>query len=495
MRRSLITAIAIGCAAALAACGPRAGTLEAANETLGSAQINSIEFSGSGRWYQFGQAPNPTLPWPQFDVSRYTAVINYTTPAARVQMTRLQTVEPGRVRPAPVEAKVDQNVSGATAWNVPVPAAGAPAGAPPVPQGQPAAVEERVMEIWTTPHGFLRAAAANNATVQPNSSGGSDVSFAIGKNRYAGTINAQNVVERVQTWIDNPVLGDTPVEFAYSDYRDFGGVMFPSRIVRTQGGHPVLDITVSAVTANAPADVPVPAEANAAAPPVTVTVQKLADGVYYLTGGTHHSVAVDQKDHIVVVEGPQNEARSLAVIAKVKETIPNKPIRYLINTHAHFDHSGGLRTYVDEGATIVTHEMNRPYYEQAWAAPRTINPDRLAQSKKAATFETFTDKHVLTDGSRTIEIHQIAGGGHNDAFAMVYFPKEKILVEGDAYTPLAANAPPPAAANPYSVNLHENIQRLKLDVRQIAALHGPRLTTIADLRAAIGQAPAAAGTN
>jgi len=158
--------------------------------------------------------------------------------------------------------------------------------------------------------------------------------------------------------------------------------------------------------------------------------------------------------------------------------------------------TGGVRTYVDEGATIVTHAMNRPYYEQAWAAPRTINPDRLAESKKTATFETFTDKHVLTDGSRTIEIHQIAGGGHNDAFAMVYLPKEKILMEGDAYTPAAANAPPPAMPNPFSVNLHNNIQRLKLDVRQIAALHGPRLTTMADLRAAIGQGPAAAsGTN
>ncbi|MGH9146331.1 MAG: MBL fold metallo-hydrolase, partial [Vicinamibacterales bacterium] len=210
-------------------------------------------------------------------------------------------------------------------------------------------------------------------------------------------------------------------------------------------------------------------------------------------GGTHHSVAVDQKDHIVVVEGPLNEARSSAVIAKVKETIPNKPIRYLINTHVHFDHSGGLRTYVDEGATIVTHEMNRPYYEQAWAAPRTLNPDKLAQSKKAATFETFTDKHVLTDGSRSIEIHQIAGGGHNDAFAMVYLPAEKILIEGDAYTPAAANAPPPAAPNPFSVNLNDNIQRGKLDVRQIAALHGPRLVTLGDLRAAIGQAPAARG--
>jgi glyoxylase-like metal-dependent hydrolase (beta-lactamase superfamily II) len=156
----------------------------------------------------------------------------------------------------------------------------------------------------------------------------------------------------------------------------------------------------------------------------------------------------------------------------------------------HFDHSGGLRTYVDEGATIVTHEMNRAYYEQAWAAPHTLNPDRLAQSGKAVTFETFTDKHVLTDGKRAIEIHQIAGGGHNDAFAMVYLPAEKILSEADAFTPPAANAPPPPAVNPFSVNLNENIVRLKLDVRQIAALHGPRVATMADLRAFITPAGA-----
>ena len=141
---------------------------------------------------------------------------------------------------------------------------------------------------------------------------------------------------------------------------------------------------------------------------------------------------------------------------------------------------------MDEGATIVTHQMNRPYYEQAWAAPRTLNPDRLAQSKKSAMFDTFTDKQVLTDGKRSIEIYPIAGSGHNDAFALVYLPAEKILVEADAYTPAAANAPPPAAPNPFSVNLNDNIQRLKLDVRQIAALHGPRLTTMADLRGAIG---------
>jgi glyoxylase-like metal-dependent hydrolase (beta-lactamase superfamily II) len=476
----MTSTLAVAIALASAACGPQAGSLQAANEALGAPQVNSIEFSGTGRWYQFGQAPAPNLPWPQFDVSSYTATIDYAAPAARVQMTRKQTIEPGRVRPAPVEQRPDQYVSGTTAWNLAPPAGAAP-NTPPVAQPQPAAVEERVMEIWATPHGFLKAAAANNATSTPTE-GGSEVTFTAGKNRYVGTINAQNEVTRVQTWIDNPILGDTEVLFTYSDYRDFDGVRFPSHIVRVQGGHPVLDLTVSGVKTNSAASITVPAEASAAPAPVTATAEKLADGVYYIKGGSHHSVAIDQKDHIVVVEGPQNEARSLAVIAKVKETIPNKPIKYLVNSHVHFDHSGGLRTYVDEGATIVTHADNKPYYEKAWAAPHTINPDRLAQSGKTATFETFTDKHVLTDGARQIEIHKIAGGGHNDAFAMVYLPKEKILIEGDAYTPPAANAPPPAAVNPFAVNLDENITRLKLDVRQIAALHGPRVATMADLK-------------
>ncbi|MGZ5053270.1 MAG: MBL fold metallo-hydrolase, partial [Methylobacter sp.] len=192
-----------------------------------------------------------------------------------------------------------------------------------------------------------------------------------------------------------------------------------------------------------------------------------------------------------LVEAPQNEERSQAVIDKLKEVIPNKPIKYLINTHAHFDHAGGLRTFVDEGATIVTLQPNQSYYEKIWAAPHTINPDRLAKSLKPAHFENFTEKHVLSDGKRKIEIHSIAGSGHNDAFVLVYLPNEKILVEADAYTPAAANVPPPAKPNPYSVNLYQNIQTLKLDVNQIAALHGPRVVTLADLRTAIGQPIAA----
>lgn len=483
-RRSSALAVTLAFTSTTLACSQQAGSLDAARRTLNADALQSITVSGSGRWHQFGQSPSAELAWPPFDLSSYTATIDYATPSARVQMVRKQVVEPDRVRPAPVEQRVDQYVSGTSAWNLAVPA-GAATGAQPVPQPQPAAVEERLMEIWTTPHGFVKAAAANSATSAP-AAGGSTVSFTAGGHRYVGTINDQNQVTRVETWIDNPVMGDTPVEVTYEDYRDFNGVTYPARIVRTQGGHPVLEISVASVTANSGAPTPVPAEVSgAAAPPVTATAEPLAPGVFYIRGGSHHSVAIDQRDHIVVVEAPQSEARSLAAIAKIKETIPNKPIRYVINTHHHFDHSGGLRTYVDEGATVVTHESNRAFYEQAWAAPRTLNPDRLAQSKKSPVFETVGDSHSLTDGARTIQIHRLAGNGHNDGFLMVYLPAEKILVQVDAWAPTAPNVPPPAVPSPFALNLFENIERLKLDVAQIAALHGPRAATMAEFVSAM----------
>jgi hypothetical protein len=224
MRNPTLPAFAVVAALSFGACaGEAPGTLPAANQSLGTPDTNAIEYSGTGRWFHFGQAANPSLPWPAFDVKSFSARINYQTLSAQVQMERIQVVEPNRTRPTPVPQRVVQVVSGTNAWNMAAPAGAAP-GTAPAPQPQPAAVEERTMEIWTTPHGFVRAAATNNATSQPVE-GGSEVSFTVGgKYRYAGRINANNEVERVQTWIDNPILGDTPVELAYSDYRDFGGI-------------------------------------------------------------------------------------------------------------------------------------------------------------------------------------------------------------------------------------------------------------------------------
>ena len=472
------TAMAAAIATALSACASvQAPGLADAARVADADHVHAIEFTGTGRWYQFGQAPAPGQPWPPFEVSRYASAIDYDAAAARVQITRSQVVEAGRARPAPVEQKVDQLVKGRFAWN-----RNANGGA----SVQPAALDERSAEIWSTPQGFVKAALANQATAQ-TVDGHTELGFTVdGRARYVGTLDAQGRVERVRTWIDTPVLGDTLLETRFSDYKDFGGVQFPARIQRSEGGHPVLDVQVAQVKVNPTLDLAVPQDvANAKPAVVTVTSTELAKGVYYLTGGTHHSVLVEQADHLVIVEAPLNEERSRAVIAKAHELAPGKPIRTLINTHAHFDHSGGLRTYVDQGATIVTQRGNQRFYEEAWRAPRRLNPDALAKSAKAAKFETFDDKLVL-QGEHPIEIHRIAGNGHNDAFALVYLPKEKVLVEADAFTPLAADAPAPASVNPYSQNLLENIRKLNLDVAQIAALHGPRVTTVSDLKTYVG---------
>jgi hypothetical protein len=133
---------------------------------------------------------------------------------------------------------------------------------------------------------------------------------------------------------------------------------------------------------------------------------------------------------------------------------------------------------------VITHEANAAYYRTAWEQPRNLNPDRLAKSRRKPVFQTFDDKLLLDDPARPVELHAIRGSGHNDAFAMAWLPKEKILVEADAYTPTPAGAKPPATVNPLWLNLDENIRRLGLEVERIQPLHGSA-RTIDEFRAAL----------
>ena len=187
------------------------------------------------------------------------------------------------------------------------------------------------------------------------------------KAKVNGYINGQNMVEKVETWIDDAFFGDLSFEAVYSDYKDFGGVKFPTRIIQNQGGYPIFDLRISDVQ---PAAVTIQAAQGAgggggggAAAATDAPTEKLADGVYLVSGG-YAALVVDFKPYIVVIEGGQSEERSNAVIAAAK-LIPKKPIRYVVNTHHHIDHSRGLRRYVAEGATIVTHRLNAPSISNA----------------------------------------------------------------------------------------------------------------------------------
>ena len=451
--------------------------------TKAMGDVKSLQYTGSGSNFALGQNVSPTAPWPRFNVKSFTRVVNYDTPAMQDTIVRTQ-ADPaergGGGLPLTGEQRQVQTVSGTSAWSQVGDAAPAPA---------LAAVADRLHQLWITPHGVIKTAMKHNATVQTQTEGGKKItiiSFAVpGEIKVKAFVNDRDLVEKVESLTTNPVLGDMLTETTYADYKDFGGVQFPTKITQKAGGFPTLDLAVTEVKPNAAVDIQVPDNVRQAV--VKVQTDKIADGVWYLTGGTHHSVLVEMADHLVVIDGPQDDARSTALIAEVKKTVPDKPIKFVVNTHHHFDHAGGLGAFVAEGAIIITHDVNKPFLEKSLAAPRTVQPDKLAQSGKKATVEGMQDKRVLSDGTRTMELYLIQGNVHHDGIIMAYLPKEKILVEADVYIPAAPNAALPTQPNPNNVALYDNIERLKLTVDQILPMHG-RKVPLAELQKSIGKA-------
>jgi glyoxylase-like metal-dependent hydrolase (beta-lactamase superfamily II) len=447
--------------------------IDAASKAMGTPNVHGVEYSAtSGNTYALGQAPGPGKPWPRFTITKYTAAINYDVPVMREQTVRIDDENPPR--------------GGGAGGYVPETQQG---GIRPIPFGpqtmnalRDGRTENGALQIWLTPHGFLKGAAANNATVKTATVRGRSsrtVSFnAFGKYTVTGTINDQNLVEHVETKVANPFYGDMVLEADYSDYRDVNGVKLPMKIVQKQGGFPMLDLPVANAQVNTAAAAGLTAPARPAGPqgeggggPVRAQGKELAPGFWAIEGAIPNSFVYELRDYAVIIEAPGNEERTEATLAETKRLLPNKPIRYVINTHQHSDHSGGLRAVVADGITILTHEVNKPYYEKLFRNPATIAPDKLARTPRAPKIEGVGDKRVLTDGTRSLEIHLMKGNLHSEGLLMVYLPREKMIIQADAYAVRPPGAKP-LPGSPFTTNFYENIQRLKLDVTQMVHVHG-----------------------
>jgi glyoxylase-like metal-dependent hydrolase (beta-lactamase superfamily II) len=455
-----------------------------ATTAMGLDGVTSLYFYGSGATYILGQNNNANGPWPKLPVNEYMRAINLATGATRATWTTYASPVTGG---APVlTTNAQQSATATSPW-------------------------AQQLELWITPWGFLKGAEANNATTVRRSVGGKRYQVISwdtparspgGKPyRMVGYLNADKLVEKVETWLEHPVFGDMQVEAEYSFYRDSNGLKYPSEIVQKRGGWPAFDLQVLAAFAN-PAKLaqlmPEPAAGTAGPPPgaggggaaPAITSEQLAPGVYRIKSA-YNSLAVEFADHVVLFEpGPQNEARALAGIAEVKRLFPNKPIRYGVPTHHHIDHTGGIAAAAAEGMTIVTPEVNKAYFEKALGAPRTLAPDVLSKSGKKARVEGFRgDKHVFQDATRTLEIHIIKGLPHADGMVVAWLPREKILSYADMFNWPAAATPVPDPPVVGSMVFLREIERLGLDPVGILSIHTmnpDKLVTVPELRSSLG---------
>ena len=358
------------------------------------------------------------------------------------------------------------------------------------------------LDFYITPWGFLKGAAESNATASRRSVDGRNytvlswspaVKAPSGK-AYTinGYVNENNLVERVETWVGENIMGDMHVVATYTGWKDFGGAMAPSKIVQTRGGWPFFEVDVTAARVNPPdvatlapappppagrggpagaparAGGPGPGGPGGAPPALMVTSEKLGDGLYRLTTGpgSYDSLIVEFRDHIMMLEAGQSEARALAYIAEAKKLIPNKPIRYVMNTHPHADHTGGLPALVAEGATIVTQENNEEFFERALNTPRTLLNDTLAKNPRKATVEAVDEKKVYSDGTRTVEMYHVSPVPHSNGLMVAYIPKEKILFQGDFSLPA-----PGQPGNDHVKALVPILEKLNLDFDRYINVH------------------------
>jgi glyoxylase-like metal-dependent hydrolase (beta-lactamase superfamily II) len=490
-----------------------APVLAAAAKAIGSDNLRCVTIAGSAYAGAVGQQRESArnVDWPRIDaLANYTRTMDWEHASMIEAFDRKPGLNPVawkygvRWIDGPLQRQPHQlfAVKDSFAWHVD--------GANGVPVAStPDLAEIYQLDMWLNPHGFLKAARRPGANPKAAwrwelGAMGRDgpqvkpervtvVSITVnGKFRVDATINKENMLQRIHTWVADPVLGDMNYEheFTNASYVDLGnGIRFPTEWHSHQGwddnygtqaasaGHNAFGGSLKDVKPNdCPAALEVPDQVRRATSPVRVETSKLADGVYLLGGGTHNSMAVEFRDFIAVFEAPLDEQRSLAVIEEIVKLIPGKPVRWLINSHQHFDHAGGLRAYMHIGATIVTQVKNYDFYVRDVLnyAPRTMKPDMVSlwpptELAEGYFYEAIRENFIISDGTRNLNVHYVNPLQHVEGMLIAYLPRERLLFEADL---IDTDQPLPAAPTPDQRSFFSAVRKLGLNPSQVVPVHG-----------------------
>jgi glyoxylase-like metal-dependent hydrolase (beta-lactamase superfamily II) len=467
MRRLGIVLTTVGLCAACAPT-PEQATVDAAADALGGGDriltVQTLVIEGAGSNGNLGQDMTPDATGQTFSVTSYRRAVDVAAGRMRIEQTRTPTFLHFQGQAPQTQVL---GFDGGVAFNV-----GANGNAT---RASEAVARDRRAEFYHHPLTAVRAALDPAATVtNARESGGErvvDVTTGDGVVLTLTVDGTTGLPLRVATAAYNANLGDVTLETSFGEYRDVGGLQLPTTLTTTTDGVMTADIRVSnqsvdGDTGDLAAPVAAASAAPITAPPApNVTVEEVAPGIWLLAGQSHHSVLVEFADHLTLIEAPQNEARTLAVIARARELRPDKPLTQVVVSHHHFDHSAGVRAAISEGLDPIVHAASAAFFQGAVARPHTLSPDALVRNPRLPEVQAVEDELVLSDGSREVVLYPIDDSPHAATFLMVYFPRERILVEADAFTPGSAVAP-------YAANLLDNIRRRNLRVDRIVPLHG-----------------------
>ena len=463
------TSFALVLAAAFAACStmtPEQRLIRDAASSLGGTErilaVRTLVIEGEGTQYNLGQDLLPGASGQTFQVSRYRRAIDVTGERARTELERVPkfTFWQG-LRP---QIQV-QGVDKAVGYNI------APNGS--ASRTAAAAADDRRAELLRHPVTAVRAALDPSARLTnlrtERGEPSVDVTTTDGRMFTLSVDASTKLPSRVAAPANNVNLGDVIVSTAFAEYAGGRGAEASHSSHHQNRRVHTAEVRVATQTVDADTgDLAAPAAVASAAPPAVqapnVTVEEVSRGVWLLAGGSHHSALIEFADHLMLIDAPQNDARTLAVIAKARELRPGKPVTHVVNSHHHFDHSGGIRAAVAEGLTVVTHQGNAAFIEEIVRRPHTLVPDVLSKNPKPVKIETVADEKVMTDGVMTVHLYSIPSE-HSESMLMAYLPRDRALVVIDVYEPVGE-------IHMFAGRFIEDLKKRNLRVDRIVPLHG-----------------------
>lgn len=291
---------------------------------------------------------------------------------------------------------------------------------------------------------------------------------------------SNNLIRQIDFTEDRGPFGDVAKERTFSDYRQVAKLRLPFVVTTREMGFITEKLAWSTMTVAVPLEeslftIPAvfqsSAQKLARASSVPVSVTKLADGVFFGEGLHLNNMWVEFRDFVLVAEGPGHELHSEAVLRKIRETSGGKPVGYLVNTHHHADHSGGIRTYAALGATILTQQNNEAAIRQILDRPHTLKPDRLTRSGIRPKVDPVGERKTISDGSRTVELLHVPNP-HANGHLLVYLPKEKILFTSDMFHVLQGQTASAKPHGPHTRMFYDAVNRMGWQVDQIVSGHG-----------------------